>query len=89
MDFGEALQALKEGRRVARTGWNGRGMWLALVLGHEWEVKRTIEIDRYDDLVPPLSITSPFVMMLTATNERVPWLASQTDLLADDWTVVE
>lgn len=68
MDFGEALDALKRGTRVCRTGWNGKGMWL--------------ELQRPDE---DSKMTLPYIFMKTADAHLVPWLASQTDLLADDW----
>ncbi len=68
MNFGEALEALKAGRRVSRDGWNGKGMWIAL--------------QRPD---ANSKMTLPYIYMSTATRDLVPWLASQTDLLAEDW----
>jgi hypothetical protein len=68
MTFGEAIEALKGGERVARSGWNGKGMWL--------------------ELHPPdgsTRMTLPFIAMSTVTGDLVPWLASQTDMLSEDW----
>lgn len=67
-DFGTALRWLKEGERVARIGWNGRGMWLALQRPDEHS-----------------KMTLPYIYMCTVSGDRVPWLASQTDMLSDDW----
>lgn len=84
-DFSEALQRLKDGRRVARSGWNGKGMFLFLVPGSTFTVNR-----------PPLLGIYPegtevnyhaHVDMKTAQGDVVPWLCSQTDMLADDWTL--
>ena len=72
MDFGDAIRALKEGKKVSRAGWNGKGMWLAL---------------QVPDAHSKMSL--PYIYMKTADNKLVPWLASQTDMLADDWSVVE
>jgi len=81
--FGQALDALKAGKRVSRAGWNGKGMFLFLVPGSSFEVSR-----------PPLMGIYPkgtrvnyhaHIDMRTATGEIVPWLASQTDMLASDW----
>lgn len=69
MNFGRALEILKDGGRVARTGWNGKGMWL--------------ELQRPD---ANSKMTLPYIFMKTAQGDLVPWLASQTDMLADDWT---
>lgn len=81
LSFGHALVALKTGHRVARQGWNGKGMFLFLVGGSTFKVNR-----------PPLLGTYPEgteIKMKTADGMVVPWLASQTDMLADDWTIVE
>lgn len=70
--FGLALEILKSGKKVARAGWNGKGMWLAL--------------QRPDQ---NSKMTLPYIYMKTADDNVVPWLASQTDMLADDWGVTE
>lgn len=71
-DFGKALEALKAGKKVARQGWNGKGMWLNL---------------QVPDAHSKMSL--PYIYMFTACQNQVPWLASQTDVLADDWVVAE
>lgn len=76
MDFGGALNALRAGKRVARAGWNGKGMWLQHVDPKALGLEVDIEL-------------LPWIGMKTADNKFVPWLASQTDMLADDWCVVE
>jgi hypothetical protein len=70
MNFGDAISALKEGKRVSRTGWNGKGMWLELQVP-----------DAHSKM------TLPYVY-LNYPRARVPWLASQTDMLAEDWGIV-
>lgn len=71
-DFGWALTALKDGFRVTRTGWNGKGMWLALQVPDEMS-----------------KMTLPYIYMTTVKGDRVPWLASQTDMLATDWQLAD
>lgn len=71
MNFGGALQALKDGERVARAGWNGKGMWLKL---------------QRPDVTSKMTL--PYIYMSTVTGDLVPWLASQTDILADDWSIL-
>lgn len=71
-DFGWAVQMMKMGRKMAREGWNGKGMWLALQRPDEHS-----------------KMTLPYIYMRTVQGDLVPWLASQTDMLADDWTIVE
>lgn len=86
MSFGLAIEAMKKGFKVARAGWNGKGMFTFLVGGSQFQVNR-----------PPLLGIYPadteinyhaHIDMRTADNQIVPWLASQTDMLADDWQIV-
>ncbi len=92
MTFGLAIEALKLGTRVARAGWNGKGMWLALTLSIH-DIPRTgttqpvyrLTID--DDGAGATAL--PWIGMKTADNKFVPWLASQTDMLAEDWIILE
>ncbi len=81
MDFGKAIQLLKEGKRVQRSGWNGKGIYI--------EMQKP---DKYSKM------TLPYIYIVTTgliTNNPdapkgvVPWLASQTDMLAEDWKIVE
>ncbi len=83
MNFSEALSHLKQGDKVARNGWNGTGMWLIHIAG---EAVAQAIADRYGDgnAIPVLEA----IYMKTATGELVPWLASQTDVLAEDWVVL-
>lgn len=85
-DFGLALVYIKNGYRMARTGWNGKGMFLFLVPGSQFTVNR-----------PPLLGIYPegtridyhaHIDMRTARGEIVPWVASQSDMLAEDWVIV-
>lgn len=78
LNFGQALDHLKAGDRVARAGWNGKDMRL--------------ELQRPD---ARLKMTLPYIYIEYPAGHpaypdgcRVPWLASQTDLLAEDWLVV-
>lgn len=81
LNFGHAIESLKDGKRVARQGWNGKGMWLCLV--QDWDMPDSKLANLIDDLE-----TLPWIGMKTADNKFVPWLASQTDVLAEDWTIV-
>lgn len=69
--IGEAVKNLRDGKRVSRAGWNGKGMYLEL---------------QVPDANSKMSL--PYVYMKTADNHLVPWLCSQTDLLASDWGIV-
>jgi hypothetical protein len=92
MTFGMAIEALKKGYRVARTGWNGRDMWLAYSPG-----ANNLPADKfwagpnrdYAEQSGGTATVLPCITMKTATGEiLMGWLASQTDMLAEDWTVV-
>ena len=80
--FGLALEHLQNGRRVCRDGWNGKGMWLILVRPEDWSVTNDFEDGEPHALLP-------WIGMKTADDKFVPWLASQTDILAEDWCVLE
>lgn len=92
MDFGDAIRAMKAGKKVARAGWNGKGMWVALIKGRDVQIHNNgfSPINEHDhgwkDRVPRFL---NWIGMKTADNGFVPWLASQTDVLAEDWAVVE
>lgn len=90
MNFGEALSALKEGSRVARSGWNGRDMYVCYQDGYPNGIginKNTSEATGLPE--GTLCYFRPYLMMKTKNPEEfVPWVASQTDLLANDWHVV-
>lgn len=78
MDFGYALDALREGKSVFRQGWNGKNMWITLQTP-----------DKHSKMtLPYVYIEYPVGHTASPGGSRVPWLASQTDLLAEDWGVV-
>lgn len=93
MDFGDAIRAMKAGKRVARAGWNGKGMWVALTPGSQFPADlakaghaarhRANEMTAGNGLLITLL---PHIDMRAADGSMViGWLASQTDMLADDW----
>jgi hypothetical protein len=89
-DFGEAIKRLKAGSRVCRYGWNGKGMYLAYQPGYP----AGIQINRNTANatgIPEGTICRflPYLIMRTVDGSFVPWLASQTDVLAEDWTSVD
>jgi hypothetical protein len=82
MKFGQATQLMQEGKKVQREGWNGKGMFLFLVGAEQWGFEAYVSgVD--------LLATEPFVCMKTAGDTLIPWLASQADILANDWQEVE
>jgi len=92
MDFGDAIRALKEGKKVAREGWNGKGMFLFLLPegtipksvihdGALASVVNEVEGETFEALGS--------IRMWTADKKVLTgWLASQTDMLSEDWCIV-
>ena len=72
-DFGDVVKKMKyRGGRFARSGWNGKGMYIQLQVPDEHS-----------------KMSLPYIFIRTVQGDLVPWLASQTDMLADDWMEVE
>jgi hypothetical protein len=86
MNFSEALNCVKEGIRVQRAGWNGKGMFIYHVPAAAYPAQTGAAKAHFgeDALVP----YQAYIAMKTADETVVPWLASQTDLLAEDWQAV-
>lgn len=87
LSFGDAIEYLKRGFKVARSGWNGKGMYLQLVHCDHYDLLDS----KVDNMVRgPEWNLEPFIIMYTATKKLQPgWLASQADILANDWCIVE
>ena len=89
--FGDALELMGHGAKLARTGWNGKGMCIFLVQGYNPTITpdsqyAMVGVPNVDGTV----IINPTIHMVTATGEVQPgWLASQADMLAKDWMLVE
>jgi hypothetical protein len=97
LTFGMALEALKRGHKVTRAGWNGKGMWLVLM--------PALSLPPYSSQAPGAKVNDrtakhigidtplecqPYIVMWTAQQKWQPgWLASQADVLAEDWMIVE
>jgi len=86
-NFSGALNALKAGECIARKGWNGKDMFIYYVPANKYPASGnsfgTMEGIYKDNLVP----YQAYIAMKTADDTVVPWLASQTDLLAEDWVL--
>lgn len=87
LSFSAALGLLKGGARAARKGWNGQGMFVFLVPGSHFTVNRPPLLGIYPD--GKEIDYRPHLDMKAANGEVVPWVASQSDLLSDDWHIVE
>ena len=77
LTFSEALDLIKQGHKIARQGWNGKGLWLELQTP-----------DAHSKMTLPYIYINYPEDAKTTPGARVPWLASQTDLLAEDWGIV-
>lgn len=80
-NFGEAIKYIKRGLKVARKGWNGKGIFVELQVPDE--NSKMSHPYAYIDTTGLLSNNSD------APRNRVPWLPSQTDMLSEDWVLVE
>ena len=84
LTFGSAIEALKSGSRVTRQGWNGKGMYLTLSAD-----KNSIFINADQGNYLKITSTNQFIVMYTADGTYQPgWLASQADMLSEDWGVI-
>lgn len=81
MTFDEVLPAIKAGKVASRDGWNGKGMWVGLVFGYDYNP------DKGNAAAYGLGCEKlPWLVLKTADHSIVPWVASHSDLLADDWS---
>ena len=87
MNFSDALRHLKAGLKVSRAGWNGKDMFLFLVPGSVFEVSRPPLLGIY----PEGAVINyhAHIDMKTAQNYCIPWVATQADILAEDWKLVD
>lgn len=86
ISFSLALDVIKLGKKVAREGWNGKGMYIFLVAGSTFAVSRPPLNEFFEE--GTLVDYRAHIDMKTADGSIVPWVASQTDLIADDWHIV-
>ena len=88
-NFGQAISFLKQGYKVARKGWNGKGMFIYYVAPNKYPMSNNLMetmADRYEDNLVPYQA---YIAFKTVDDTVVPWLASQTDILADDYCIVD
>jgi len=87
MNFGQALEALKAGKKVSRGHWNGQGIWIYLVPGSKFVATRPPSLVLYADGAE--CEYQAHIDMKTAQGILVPWTCSQSDMLAEDWGIVD
>lgn len=80
LDFSRALIGLKQGKKIRRAGWNGQNMFLHLHKNPSHVMLPGL---------PEAVVHQPYILMYTVQGTTVPWLASQTDLLAVDWEIMD
>lgn len=102
MSFGHAIEAAKEGHKIGRSGWNGKNMWVALTPGSVFDARHAKDghaakhrANELQDALP-LDGTENVIELLPHFDMRaadgtlvVGWLASQSDMLAEDWQIVD
>lgn len=85
MNFGEAVQAAKNGKKVQRAGWNGQGMYAYVVPANSYPAATEISRKEFGDMVPYRA----YWALKTAQNDIATWAPSGSDSLAEDWQIVE
>lgn len=85
MSFSQALEVLRKGKAISRSGWNGKSMFLYLVPANNYAPQTGVAKDVWKNKKVPYGA---YIAMKTAQGNVVPWLASQTDVLSDDWGIV-
>lgn len=83
LGFNKVVKGLKKGKVYQRKGWNGKAMFIYLVRGKDFFPDRKPLSDIYDKVTTLTQLQ--YISMKTADGDLVPWLASQTDILSDDW----
>lgn len=84
MDFGKAIQRLKNGMRVQRKGWNGKGQYIELATNISYKNTKGEVINAEHD-----AIGNKAIAFVGTSGVQLGWLASQADMLAEDWKIVE
>lgn len=84
MEFGKAIQLLKEGKRVQRQGWNGKNQYIELA-------ERVSYINAKGEIINDghFDIGNKVIAFVGTSGVQLGWLASQADMLAEDWKIVE
>ena len=85
MNFGEALEAIKNGKKAKRKGWNGKEQYVVLAYMQLCITSSGVSINEPEHT----DIGSKFLMFVGTSGYRCGWLASQADMLAEDWEIME
>lgn len=84
MDFGRAIQLLKEGRKVQREGWNGKNQYIELAMCISYTNADGVIVNAEHDAIGNCAIA-----FVGTSGVQLGWLASQADMLANDWRIIE
>lgn len=84
MDFGRAIQLLKVGQRVQRQGWNGKNQYIELATNISYKNANNEIVNAEHD-----AIGNKAIAFVGTSGTQIGWLASQADMLAEDWKIVE
>ncbi len=89
MTFGEAIEAIKDGEKAARKGWNGKGMFIYYVAANSYPVSgnpgSAVKGMFKNDMVP----YRHYIALKTAQNDIATWSPSTSDALAEDWEIID
>jgi hypothetical protein len=85
LNFGQAIEAMKKGSKVQRSGWNGKGMWIKVIPGRKFKADGNKD---FMNSIGEIEICSHIDMFSADEKQVVGWLASQTDILAEDWRII-
>jgi hypothetical protein len=89
MNFGQALDVVRTGHRIARSGWNGQGMWIVYQKGYPDGIAINANTAQATGIAEgTVCVFQPYLMLKTVQDTFVPWVASQSDILAEDWITV-
>lgn len=88
LKFGDAIEALKAGKKVCRAGWNGKGMWLYLVPGSTFKVAEGRPLAKHIPVGEDVVYNS-HIDMKAADGSHFVWNPNQLDMLSEDWQIVE
>jgi hypothetical protein len=85
LTFGQATEAAKRGLKVARTGWNGTGMYAYIVPAASYPAQTDVAKAQFGDMVPYRA----YWALKTAQNDIATWSPSGSDSLAEDWSIID
>lgn len=86
MTFGQAIESVKEGAMLTRKGWNGKGQYIFLIRGADMQ---SVLGYGYGEFQREPTVVSALAIHTSSNHIQIGWLASQADMLANDWEVIK